>query len=180
MISPFLYQRGLHELGAGARRPARRRGESGPAPSGLEVLRSFCTRTEELSQVLSFRDIFLLGAEKAGQGLVSAPEGSPSAVSWCSCGDTESAPLPCSRPRCSCRFFACLRYCRWLPAFYCYPELCCPWLLEALRPSRRRPRAPATFQDQSLQPLSLVRMKKSPRRSPGGDLGPRTKWESWG
>ncbi|EDL22521.1 cutA divalent cation tolerance homolog (E. coli), isoform CRA_a, partial [Mus musculus] len=75
-------------------------------------------------------------------------------------------PPPCSRPLCSCRFFGCQRYCRWLPAFCCYPELCCQWLLEALRPSPLRPRAPATFQDQSLQPLSLVPTKKSPRRSP--------------
>lgn len=51
MISSSLYQRGLHELGAGAQRPARRRGESGPAPSGLEVSPSFGSRTEELSQV---------------------------------------------------------------------------------------------------------------------------------
>lgn len=104
---------------------------------------------------------------------MSAPLGTPpwGAVSWGSCGDAESAPLPCSRPRCSWRFFGCLRYCRWLPAFSCYPELCCPWLLEALHPSPLRPRAPATFRDQSLQPLSLVPTRKSPRRSQGGDLG---------
>lgn len=53
LISSLLYQRGLHELGAGARPPARRRGESGPAPSGLEAFAELRqpNRRSSLSQV---------------------------------------------------------------------------------------------------------------------------------
>lgn len=139
----------------------------------LPVSKSHRALTEELSQV-SFKF----------QGHFSSRCRKGWAEAWCLAqkapwvqfpgavvGTLNPLPLPRSRPRCSCRFFGCLRYCRWLPAFCCYPELCCPWLQEALRPSPLRPLAPATFQDQFLQPLSLVPTKKSPRRSPGGHLG---------
>lgn len=46
--------------------------------------------------LLSFRDIFFffLVQKRQRRGLVSAPEGSPGAISWGSCGDTESALPP--------------------------------------------------------------------------------------
>lgn len=88
-------------------------------------------------------------------------------------------------PLCSCRFFGCRRCCLWPPAFSCFPELCCPWLQEAPRPSPRPPRPPAMFPARSLQPLSPAPTRRSPRRSPGGDLsverGRRIMTgESWG
>lgn len=175
LISSSLYQRGLHELGAGARRPARRRGESGPAPSGLEVFPRASAAEQKSCPKFKLQGHFFFIPSWCRRGRAEA---------WCLAqkaprvrfpgavvATLNPPPLPRSRPRCSCLFFGCLRSCRWLPACCCYPELCCPWLQEALRPSPLRPLAPATFQDQSLQPSSLVPTKKSPRRSPGGDLG---------
>lgn len=92
------------------------------------------------------------------------------ALSWGICGKRLDSS-PALRPLCSCRFFGCRRCCLWPPAFCCFPEPCCPWPLEAPRLSPLPPRAPATFRDRFLQPLSLAPTRKSPKRSPGGDHG---------
>lgn len=142
------------------------------------------TESALISQVsLPASGTFPFGVQKR-ESRTCLSKGSRDAVSSGICGVTPYS-FRALRPLCSCRFFGCRRCCLWPPAFSCFPELCCPWLQEAPRPSPRPPRAPAMFPARSLQPLSPAPTRRSPRRSPGGDLsverGRRIMTaESWG
>ena len=87
-----------------------------PHPKSQRLAREEVVKTESLSCLnfpsfsLSFRDLFLRGAEEGRQSLSIQAKGSWGAISWGIYGETQNSP-PALRPLCSSRFFGCRPCC---------------------------------------------------------------------